>query len=358
MVMAELGVRSADRGKSLFVSIPDTMGHRRRPDQETRMHPGKDTRLNLTMVGDWGTANFHTIWGWVSAHLRWRSAPLSRFNIRTGSAYRDSVELVGMGEADLSVTTPIHIGVRWARDGQHFYAARAFPNLRTLGHLPQDDRLTLAVRADTGVRSFADIREKRPVLHIAMPPRADDCLCSYVIDLILRAHGIEPEDILRWGGSYWYHENPRATIKAAQEGRCNAVFNEAIMVSNWSDLVAQQPMRFIPIEPDAMRTLRQAYGLKPAVLEKGRLRNEQDVPCLDWSHWGILCRDDMPEELAYRVTAVLVEERAEFEARFRHLPVHQSPLTYPIDPQRMPTGVDLPLHPGAERYYREHGYLD
>ena len=50
------------------------------------MHPGKDTRLNLTMVGDWGTANFHTIWGWVSAHLRWRSAPLSRFNIRTGSA--------------------------------------------------------------------------------------------------------------------------------------------------------------------------------------------------------------------------------------------------------------------------------
>ena len=65
------------------------------------------SRLDLTMVGDWGTANFHTIWGWVSAHLRWRSAPLSKFTIRTGSAYRDSVDLVGMGEADLAVTTPI-----------------------------------------------------------------------------------------------------------------------------------------------------------------------------------------------------------------------------------------------------------
>ena len=43
----------------------------------------KGSRLDLTMVGDWGTANFHTIWGWVSAHLRWRSAPLSKFNIRT-----------------------------------------------------------------------------------------------------------------------------------------------------------------------------------------------------------------------------------------------------------------------------------
>lgn len=316
------------------------------------------SRLNLTMVGDWGTANFHTIWGWVSAHLRWRSAPLSKFSICTGSAYRDSVELVGMGEADLSVTTPTHIGVRWAREGLHFYSGRAFPNLRTLGHLPQDDRLTLAVRADTGITSFADIREKRPRLRIAMPPRAHDCLCSYVIDLIFRAHGIDPMDIIEWGGSYYEHENPRACLKAAQAGDCNAVFNEAIMVSNWSDLVAQHPMNFIPIEPEAMRALTGDYGLRPAVIERGRLRNEQDVPCLDWSNWAILCRDDMPDDVAWRVTSVLVEERAEFEARFRHMPVHQSPLTYPIDPRRMPHGVDLPLHPGAERYYREHGYLD
>ena len=315
------------------------------------------SRLDLTMVGDWGTANFHTIWGWVSAHLRWRSAPLSKFTIRTGSAYRDSVDLVGMGEADLAVTTPIHIGVRWAREGKHFYEGTPYPNLRTLGHLPQDDRLTLAVRADTGIKSFADIREKKPALHIAMPPRQDDCLCSYVIDRIFRAHGIEPMDIVKWGGSYWEHENPRATIKQAQAGECNAVFNEAIMVSNWSELVAQHAMNFIPIEPEAMRILTEQYGLKPAVLEKGRLRNEQEVPCLDWSNWGILCRDDMPDDVAYRVTAVMVEERAEFEARFRHIPVQNSPLTYPIDPRRMPHGVDLPLHPGAERYYKEYGYL-
>ncbi|MCW5643939.1 MAG: hypothetical protein KIT63_17700 [Rhodoferax sp.] len=322
------------------------------------MSDKKGARLDLTMVGDWGTANFHTIWGWVSAHLRWRSAPLSKFNIRTGSAYRDSVDLVGMGEADLAVTTPIHVGVRWAREGRHFYGNRAYPNLRTLGHLPQDDRLTLAVRADTGIRSFADIHEKKPKLHIAMPPRQDDCLCSYVIDLIFKAHGIDPAQIVAWGGSYFEHENPRACLKAAQSGDCNAVFNEAIMVSNWTELVNQYEMNFIPIEPQAMQTLVDEYGLQPAVLEKGRLKNDVDVPCLDWSNWAVLCRDDMPEEVAYRVTAVLVEERAEFEGRFRHMPVHQSPLTYPIDPNRMPHDVELPLHPGAQRYYREHGYLN
>src|SRR6478752_502223 len=175
----------------------------------------KEPRLDLTMVGDWGTANFHTIWGWVSAHLRWRSARLSKFTIRTGSAYRDSVELVGMGEADLAVTTPTHIGVRWAREGLHFYGGRAFPNLRTLGHLPQDDRLTLAVRADTGLKSFADIRERKPVLHIATPWRDVNNLCSYASDLMWKAHGIDPQDIVRWGGSFWEHESPRNCLKAA-----------------------------------------------------------------------------------------------------------------------------------------------
>ena len=121
------------------------------------------SRLDLTMVGDWGTANFHTIWGWVSAHLRWRSAPLSKFTILTGSAYRDSVDLVGMGLADLSVTTPTHIGVRWAAEGRHFYAGLPRPQLRTLGRLPQDDRLAFAVPASLGIRSFAELRERRLV---------------------------------------------------------------------------------------------------------------------------------------------------------------------------------------------------
>ena len=314
-------------------------------------------RVDLTMYGDWGTANFHTITGWIAAHMRWRSARPSTFTVRTGSAYREGIEAVGRGDADLAITTPIHMGVRWAREGRHFYAGRAYPNLRTLGHLPQDDRLTLAVRADTGLKSFADIRERKPVLHIATPWRDVNNLCSYASDLVWKAHGIDPQDIVRWGGSFWEHEGPRHCLRAALDGTVNAVFNEAIMVPQWAEWVAKVPVNFIPIEPAAMQVLEGEFGLRGAVVEKGRLGNAADVPCLDWSHWGIVVRDDMPDDLAYRITAVMVEERAEFEGRFRHIPVHQSPLTYPIDPKRMPHGVDAPLHPGAERYYREHGHL-
>ncbi len=314
-------------------------------------------RVDLTMVGDWGTANFHTILGWISAHMRWRSAPLSKFTIRTGSAYRDGVEQVGRGDADLTITTPAHLGVRWARDGEHFYGCRGFPNLRTLGALPQDDRLTLAVDTATGITSFSDLRERRYPLRLACPNRDYDSLVSYAVDRILSAHGIEPDDIIKWGGSFLEHENPRACINQAIRGEADAVFNEAIMVSNWRELVTKRSMRFLPIEPEAMQLLTDTYGMKPAQIEANRLENPEAVDCLDWSNWAIVVRDDMPEDLAYRITAVMVEERGEFEARFHHMPVHQSPLTYPIDPVAMCTTADIDLHPGAERYYREHGWL-
>ena len=66
-------------------------------------------RVDLTMYGDWGTANFHTITGWIAAHMRWRSARPSTFTVRTGSAYREGIEAVGRGDADLAITTPIHM---------------------------------------------------------------------------------------------------------------------------------------------------------------------------------------------------------------------------------------------------------
>jgi uncharacterized protein len=39
------------------------------------------------------------------------------------------------------------------------------------------------------------------------------------------------------------------------------------------------------------------------------------------------------------------------------LPVEKSDLVYPIDPRALCRNTGVPLHPGAERYYREHGYL-
>lgn len=314
-------------------------------------------RVELKMVGDWGVANFHTLVGLIAANMRFRSCPRSRFWILTGKGYRDNIEAVARGEVDLGITTPLDVPLEWAREGKHMFAGRAYPFLRTLGYYPQEDRLLFAVREDTGLTSFADIRERKYPLRLASSTRDEDNFQTYVIDRALEAHGIAAGDFEKWGGKWLGSERPQSCLAQAVRGEADAAFFEGIMTPGWYEWVEKTKVRFIPFAPNALANLQRDYGLRPATLAKGRLGAPTEVPCLDFSHWAIIVRDDMDEEVAYRITAVLVEHRAEMEARFRHMPVERSPMTYPVDPYTMWKGLGAPLHPGAERYYLEHGYL-
>jgi len=312
-------------------------------------------RIDLKMVGDWGIANFHTILGILAANMRWRSAPGSAFWIRTGSGYRE--EAVGKGEADLGITTPSHVGLSWAREGRFLYSERAYPSLRALGYYPQDDRLVLAVRADTGVKSFDDIRTRRYPLKLATTPHDQDTLMTCAVDLSLRLHGIEPADIEKWGGKWLGDERPWESLPQMTRGEADAVFWEAVSSPWWHELVEKVPVNFIPFERSALETMEKEYGLKADVLRKGWLRNDVDVPCPHWGHFAFFCRSDMAEDVAYRITTMLVEQRKQVDARYKHLPRERAGMTYPIDPYTMWQDLGAPLRPGAERYYREHGYM-
>lgn len=312
-------------------------------------------RLDFKIMADWGVANFHTIAGWIAAHLRWQSEPGSEFWIKTGTGYGDNIRALTSGEVDVTITTPYDITAEWARAGTNYFAGdKPAPFLRSLGWLPQNDRLVFAIRADTGITSFKDLRDQKFPLKLASAFRTSDNLMMWAIDRVLEEHGIEVE---AWGGEWLEHDYPRFSVPFVTTGKANALINEAIVVPQWRELVEKVPMNFLAFEPKALDALASKYGLRPGVLPKGYLRVPEDVPCLDWSNWAMLVREDMDEKLAYRITSIMVEQRAELEGRYRHIPAEISPMTYPIDPYAMWKGTGAPLHPGAERYYREHGYM-
>jgi TRAP-type uncharacterized transport system substrate-binding protein len=314
-------------------------------------------RVELKMVGDWGVANFHTLVGMIGANMRFRSEPRSRFWILTGTGFRDNIDAVARGEVDLGVTTPFDVPLEWARQGKHLFEGRAHPYLRSLGYYPQDDRLIFAVNENTGITSFADIVKRKYPLRLAASVRDRDNIMTWIIEKVLETHGIAPGDIEKWGGQWLGEDRPQSCVAQALRGEADAVMFEGIMTPGWYEWTGKSNVRFIPFEKDALAKLEKDYGLRPAVLKKGRLGAPEDIPCLDFSHWAVFVRDDMDEDLAYRITTILVEHRGEMEARFRSIPVERSPLTYPIDPNVMWKGLGAPLHPGAERYYREHGYM-
>ena len=69
-------------------------------------------------------------------------------------------------------------------------------------------------------------------------------------------------------------------------------------------------------------------------------------------------RADVPEDVVFLAAKSAVENRRGFESQYTHLPVELSNLTYPMQPEVMwRNTAGVPLHPGAERYYREAGLM-
>lgn len=127
----------------------------------------------------------------------------------------------------------------------------------------------------------------------------------------------------------------------------------------WRQLMEEQQLVPIPAEADAMESLVGQPGFRPASIRAGfwdAESNAERIPALDFSDFLVVVRDDMPDDVAHLLTWCLVETKNNIESQYKHLDPERSPLTYPLDGAAM-AKPSIPLHPAAERYYREARYL-
>jgi TRAP transporter TAXI family solute receptor len=319
--------------------------------------PNLGRPLTLQFIGDWGQANFHRICSWLCQEVCDRTVGGSRVAIWNSlHGGTDAMVTVNSGEADMCLATPAGL-LSAAITGDGIFSGRPMPGLRSLGVLPQNDRMVFAVDARFGVRTFADIREKRPPLRIATSPDNGFNLIGFVARAIMDGHGISESDLRSWGGEYVYAPRPEQSLYRMRDGLVDAVLQEAIMTPFWRAAMEARSPVVVPFEEPVLTELVRTIGLRTNVLPAGFLPGQPEaVAALDFSDFVIVVRDDMPEDVAYLITWCLVETRATIERQYRHLPPERSPLSYPLEPAAM-AKTPLPLHPGAERYYRSHGHL-
>lgn len=314
--------------------------------------PRLQRSVTLQFQGDWGGANLHRILGWLSQEMVDRTGPFSRFGIWSGRGGLDSVLAVGRGRVDIALAVPSAF-VPMTIDGKGIAKGEKFPNLRALGTMPQTDRLVVALRADLGIRSFGDLRKKAPKLRIVTS--ADDGIntIGYAAQRLMEAAGLPRSTIESWGGSYIERERPNDCVSLVREGKADAIIHEAIMTPWWQDLANTLDMAFLPIEEKVLEAMRRDYLWPRATLQAGYLKgmNEEFVT-LDFSDFLMIARDDLPDDIAYLLAWCMCERREGIERHYRHIPPERSSVTYPLVPAKIAT-TSIPLHPGAERYYRD-----
>ena len=79
----------------------------------------------------------------------------------------------------------------------------------------------------------------------------------------------------------------------------------------------------------------------------------------DFSDWLLCARADLDDNLVYQIARIIVENgsgTANKELAGTRLVVLTNPQP-PVDPRKAVDTTPVPLHPGAERLYRERGLL-
>ncbi|HSV84205.1 MAG TPA: TAXI family TRAP transporter solute-binding subunit [Ramlibacter sp.] len=312
----------------------------------------------LRFVGDWGQANFHRICSWLSEEFCRRAGARSRvsiLSIRQGGI--EAIDLVEDGEADLCLVTPAML-MPSALTGERIFRGRAAPHLRALAVLPQNDRMVLALKPELGIRSFEELRQRRPALRIAAARNDGTNFIGYVSRLFMAAHGLDDATLASWGCTYVEDTKPNESLARLRDGEADAVVQEAIMTPWWAELVETGKAMPLPAEAQALDNLRRAHGFPANELPAGFWSTlREPLPALDFSDFLVLVRDDLDEDVAHLITWCLGETRHVIERAYAHLPPQRSPLSYPLVPARM-ARTSIALHPGARRYYEEAGHLD
>ena len=223
--------------------------------------------------------------------------------------------------------------------------------VRILASYPSIDRFLIAVRSSLGFKSLHDVKKARYPLKISL--REDPTHSTLVlIDQLLAFHGMTLAEIQSWGGKLLKIGGPgdKRRIAGIADGSIDAIMDEGI--STW--LAEAMRGGFEPLDLDELAFAHMgALGWRRVPLKCGRFDHfPGGHDCLDFSGWPIYCGAAMPEKAAYEICAALGARHDEmpWEAG-THKDVAQTGQETDATPR------DVPLHPGAERWFREHGHL-
>ena len=139
-----------------------------------------------------------------------------------------------------------------------------------------------------------------------------------------------------------------ARLKAIADGGVDAVFDEGI--GTWIETALRAGFGLLTPEEAILRQL-EAIGWRRVIIPAGRYAGlDVDHVCLDFGGWPLYTRASMPEEQAYLICSALQERETLIPWDER---VYTGLDQLGRDTEATP--IEVPFHPGAERWYREHG---
>ncbi|MEN6441780.1 MAG: TAXI family TRAP transporter solute-binding subunit, partial [Syntrophobacter sp.] len=219
------------------------------------------------------------------------------------------------------------------------YKDKKIANIRGLIAL-YPNTIQTVVKADSGIKSYKDLKGKTVAVGIQGSSSPTN------MQVVLESYGLAMTDVkpqyLAYGPS----------MELLKDGQVDAVMvdagapNSAII-----DISTQHSIRILSIDAENIKNIKTKYPFfsDAMTIPKGTYKGFDEDVLTTGSLVTLCVQKELPEDMVYNITKTLIEKRDDIAK------VHEKGKS--IDLKTATNGISIPVHPGAEKYYKEKGVL-
>jgi len=281
----------------------------------------------------------------IAKQLRPKLPEGSTIDVLPYSGGVGNIKLIEAGKAELGIG--LTASDRWAFDGKIVFKEK----YKKLRHIGTTDVFYICLYATkkSGITSLDEVFEaKKPVRWFALNIGSTGEVATR---LLMEGYGGSYDKIKAWGGSVtntgWINIGP-----ALRDGRGDIVSHGVgAGHPSMTEIALTVDGRFLDIKDSVRDLFVREYGFDKVGMPANTFKH-QPKPIKTVAYYiTIIASADMPEDIAYRVAKILAEERDDL------IKGHKSFKALPPEASCQPGKYGAVFHPGAERYYRERGWL-
>jgi TRAP transporter TAXI family solute receptor len=283
-----------------------------------------------------GTSGVYYPMGVALSQIYSKAIPNAKVSVQATKASAENLNLLQSGRGELAFALGDTVSDAWKGDADAGFKTKLNKLRGVAGIYP--NYIQIVASADSGIKTLADLKGKR--IAVGAPKSGTELNAR----AIFKAAGLTYNDFakveyLPFGESVELMKNRQldATLQSAGLG-----------VSSLRDLATSIKMVVVPIPQDVVLKVGDpAYqsGVIPANTYEGQTAN---VPTAYVQNF-LITRADAPVDMVYTMTKSMFEHLDQLKA------AHAAAKS--IRKEAAATSMPLPLHPGAEKYYREIGVL-
>ncbi|MCT8999201.1 TAXI family TRAP transporter solute-binding subunit [Chelativorans intermedius] len=258
-----------------------------------------------------------------------------RTQVQSTKASVENLNLLQQGRGEIAFALGDSVKSAWEGDAEAGFPQK-LDKLRGIAAI-YPNYIQIVASKESGIRNFEDLKGKS--LSVGAPKSGTELNARRIFE----AMGMSYDDLaqteyLPFGESVELIKNRQldATVQSAGLG-----------VASIKDLALSVPIQMVAVPESVAETLGAPFiaATIPAGTYEGQ---EEDVATLAITNI-LVTHSDVSDEVAYQMTKQLFENLDELVA------AHSAAKA--ISAENGPKGLPLPLHPGAERYYKEQGLL-